>query len=43
MQLVSKMGVINGKPGDIFDPQVSGTRAEVAAMIHRFCEAIEGK
>ena len=41
VQLMSKMGVINGKPGDIFDPQGDATRAEVAAIIHRFCEAVK--
>jgi hypothetical protein len=29
-------GIINGKPGDIFDPRGQATRAEVAAMLHRF-------
>ena len=31
-------GVISGKPGDLFDPQASATRAEVAAMLRRFSE-----
>ena len=39
VQLMSKLGVITGKPGDIFDPQGSATRAEVAAMLHRFATA----
>ncbi len=31
-------GVISGKNGNIFDPQVSATRAEVSALLHRFVE-----
>ena len=33
-------GVINGYPDGSFNPQGLATRAEVAAMIHRFLEAI---
>jgi len=33
-------GVINGKPGGRFDPRGAATRAEAAAMIHRFFEAL---
>ncbi|MDR1821046.1 MAG: S-layer homology domain-containing protein [Oscillospiraceae bacterium] len=29
-------GMISGKPGNIFDPQGSATRAEVASIMHRF-------
>jgi hypothetical protein len=29
-------GVINGRPGNLFDPKGAATRAEVAAMLHRF-------
>jgi hypothetical protein len=29
-------GLINGRPGNVFDPEASASRAEVAAMIHRF-------
>jgi len=43
VQLMSKLGVINGKPGDVFDPHAGATRAEVAAMLHRFVEAVEEK
>ena len=43
IQLMSKMGVINGKPGDIFDPKGTATRAEIAAIIHRFCENVLSK
>ena len=31
-----KAGVINGKLGNVFDPKGLSTRAEVAAMLHRF-------
>ena len=31
--------VINGRPGNIFDPQGSATRAELAAMLKSFIEA----
>jgi hypothetical protein len=31
-------GIMNGKPGDRFDPQGNATRAEVAAVLHRFIE-----
>ena len=34
-------GVINGKDNGSFDPKANATRAEVAAMLHRFCEAIQ--
>jgi len=30
-------GIVNGKPGNLFDPSDTATRAELAAMIHRFC------
>jgi uncharacterized repeat protein (TIGR02543 family) len=33
-------GIINGKPGNLFDPQGGVTRAEVAAMLSRFAEAV---
>ena len=32
-------GIITGKHGNLFDPQGSATRAEVATVIHRFMEA----
>ncbi|MDR2088577.1 MAG: S-layer homology domain-containing protein, partial [Clostridiales Family XIII bacterium] len=32
-------GIITGKPGNLADPQGKATRAEVAAMFHRFVEA----
>jgi hypothetical protein len=36
-----RSGVIKGKPGNILDPQNTATRAETAAMLHRFTEAAE--
>ncbi|MDR0491352.1 MAG: S-layer homology domain-containing protein [Oscillospiraceae bacterium] len=32
-------GVIGGKPGNLFDPKGTATRAETAAMLHRFLSA----
>ena len=34
-------GIVNGKAGKVFDPKGNATRAEAAAMIQRFCEALE--
>ncbi|MDR1116842.1 MAG: S-layer homology domain-containing protein [Oscillospiraceae bacterium] len=34
-------GIINGKPDNRFDPQGQATRAEVAAVFHRFMEAVK--
>ena len=31
-----RAGIINGRPGNIFDAKGEATRAEVAAMLHRF-------
>jgi len=36
-----KAGIINGKPGNVFDPKGSATRAEVATMLMRLIEAAE--
>ena len=36
-------GVINGKPGDFFDPKGNATRAEFATMLIRFLGAVETK
>lgn len=33
---MQKAGIISGKPGGVFDPAAGATRAEVAAMLHRF-------
>jgi|GEM_PF-3045294 len=38
---MQKAAIINGKPGNIFDPQGNATRAEVAAMLHRLCEIVK--
>jgi hypothetical protein len=38
-------GVLAGKPGDkglLFDPRGNATRAELAAMVHRFAEKVAG-
>ncbi|MDR0446414.1 MAG: S-layer homology domain-containing protein, partial [Oscillospiraceae bacterium] len=36
-------GIINGKPGELFDPKATATRAEVAAMLHAFLQALAGE
>ena len=36
-----KQGIINGRPGNIFDPKGMATRAEVAAVMRRFMEAVK--
>ena len=41
VELMASAGVVKGKPGNIFDPKGNAARAEVAAMFHRFCEAIK--
>ena len=33
-------GIINGRSNGTFDPQGNATRAEAAAMLHRFCVKI---
>jgi len=33
---MQKAGIIGGKPGRMYDPKAGTTRAEVAAMLHRF-------
>lgn len=38
VQWASGEGIITGKQGNVLDPQGSATRAEVAAMLHRFLE-----
>ena len=35
------MGIIRGNDNGTLNPQGIATRAEVAAMLHRFCEAVE--
>ncbi len=39
MQWAVGSGLINGKGGGVLDPQGSATRAEVSAILARFCEA----
>ena len=38
---MQRAGVINGRTDGTFDPQSTATRAEVAAMFHRFIEAVK--
>lgn len=40
VETLYRAGVINGKSDNLFDPQGGATRAEVAAMLHRFLESI---
>jgi uncharacterized repeat protein (TIGR02543 family) len=37
---MQEAGIISGKPGNLADPKGKTMRAEVAAMLHRFAEAI---
>jgi hypothetical protein len=41
IEALYKAGVINGKPGNKFDPIGKATRAETAAMLHRFLGGAE--
>jgi len=34
-------GIIGGKPGNLFDPKGTATRAEVAALMHRYMAAAQ--
>jgi hypothetical protein len=34
-------GIVGGKPDNVFDPKGSATRAEAAAMLHRFADAVK--
>ena len=38
---LTKQGMINGKPGNLFDPKGEATRAEFAAILHRFLESVK--
>jgi hypothetical protein len=40
-RVLSEAGIISGRPGKVFDPNGKATRAEVAAILHRFSEAAE--
>jgi hypothetical protein len=35
-------GILSGKPGELFDPQSTATRAEIAATLHRLIIAAAG-
>ena len=41
MQWVVGSGLVKGKSGNLLDPQGTATRAEIAAMLHRFIEKYE--
>lgn len=41
LQWANAVGVVNGKSGSKLDPKGYATRAEVAAMLMRFCENVE--
>ena len=41
MQWAVGSGFVKGKSGNLLDPQGTATRAEIAAMIHRFIEKYE--
>ena len=43
IEVFLKAGIITGKPGNLFDPKGTATRAEVAAMLHRFILAAESE
>jgi len=38
VKLMQMSGILNGKNGNIFDPQNAATRAEVSAVLRRFVE-----
>lgn len=42
VQTIQRAGIMNGKDGDRFDPTGTATRAEVAAVLRRFTEAVIG-
>lgn len=41
VQTLNKLGIVNGKGNGIIDPLSGATRAEVAAMIHRYVRLIK--
>ena len=46
MQWAVGSGLVKGKSGNLLDPQGTATRAEIAAMLHRFiekCKLVQGK
>ncbi|MDR2355253.1 MAG: S8 family serine peptidase [Clostridiales Family XIII bacterium] len=40
-QRLFEAGLISGRPGNAFDPKGKATRAEVAAVLHRYLEIVE--
>jgi len=38
VRLIQKAGIVGGKPGNLFDPQGSATRAEAAAILANFID-----
>jgi hypothetical protein len=40
VEAIYKAGIIGGKPGNVFDPKGSATRAEVAAILRRYIQAV---
>ena len=40
VEIMQRKGIINGKPGNVFDPLGNATRAEVAVMLHRFVKTL---
>ncbi|MDR1131789.1 MAG: S-layer homology domain-containing protein [Oscillospiraceae bacterium] len=41
VEALYRAGIINGRPGGSFDPKGGATRAETAALLHRFLEALK--
>jgi hypothetical protein len=41
VEALFKADIVSGKPGNLYDPQGTATRAEVAAILHRFILAAE--
>jgi len=41
VNVLTMQGIISGKPGNLFDPGAYVARAEIAAILHRFLEAVE--
>jgi hypothetical protein len=40
VKVIQRMGVVGGKPGNLYDPSGMATRAEVATIFTRFIEAV---
>ena len=41
VKAIQSAGIVSGKPGNLYDPKTSATRAEVATIFTRFLESIE--